>query len=343
MSARQGPRLPGGADPAAVERAASLLGPAGHRSAPLGARTTYRVGGAAALLVEARTVDDLAVVGAAHRASGLPVLAVGRGSNMLVADAGFAGIAVVLDPDGPFGAIEIDVGDGGDGVVVRAGAAVALPVLARRSVEAGLTGFEWAVGVPGSVGGAVRMNAGGHGADMAASVVGATIADLDAAPGHDGGVVTETWGPDRLAHGYRRSAVGPGHVVCDVSLRLRPGDRDAGAETLRSIVRWRLAHQPGGQNAGSVFANPTGVHPVASAGQLIEEAGCKGLRLGSAEVSTKHANFIQADQGGSADDVEALMRTVAAAVADRHGIALRTEIRRIGFDETLDLDLRSRP
>jgi UDP-N-acetylmuramate dehydrogenase len=319
--------LPGGVDPAAVADAVAVLGAIAQTGAPLGARTTYRVGGAAAVLVEAADAVDLGRVAAAHQRSGLPVLAVGRGSNLLVADAGFAGIAVVLRADGRFGDVAVE------GCEVLAGAAVALPTLARRTVEAGLTGFEWAVGVPGSVGGAVRMNAGGHGSDMAASVVEATIADLSVPPGEDGAVRTETWGPDRLAHGYRRSAVGPAHLVVDVRLRLDRGDRAAGLETLRGIVRWRREHQPGGQNAGSVFTNPGGSPPVGSAGRLVDEAGLKGHRHGTAEVSPRHANFIQADPGGSADDVDALIREVAAVVEARSGIALHTEIRRIGFPE----------
>ncbi|HET9690577.1 MAG TPA: FAD-binding protein [Acidimicrobiales bacterium] len=335
MSGGVAARLPGGADPAAVAVAAEVLGDLAVPDGPLGARTTYRVGGAAALLAEVADLTGLGRVAVAHQRSGLPVLVVGRGSNLLVADGGFAGIAVVLAPADAFGAVTVD------GAAVRAGAAVALPTLARRSVEAGLTGFEWAVGVPGSLGGAVRMNAGGHGSDMAASVVAATIAALDVAPGEDGAVHTEVWGPDRLAHGYRRSAVGPSQVVLDATLALAPGDREAGLVELRGIVRWRREHQPGGQNAGSVFTNPRGAPPVASAGRLVEEAGCKGLRHGTAEVSPKHANFIQADPDGSADDVDALIRRVAAAVEAHSGVRLTTEIRRVGFPPTLNLNVRS--
>jgi UDP-N-acetylmuramate dehydrogenase len=141
----------------AIDAAAKVLGDIGRRGVPLGPMTTYRVGGPAALFVEAESVDALRAVARAHHVSGLPVLTVGRGSNLLVADRGFPGIAVSL---GPWCAtIEIDA------TLVRAGSAVSLPVLARRTAAAGLTGLEWAVGVPGSVGGGVRMNAGGHGGD----------------------------------------------------------------------------------------------------------------------------------------------------------------------------------
>ncbi len=147
-----------------MERALGVLAPLGDGvvpDGPIGALTTYRVGGNAAVSVTVGSLEDLVLVSAAVAASALPVLVVGRGSNLLVADAGFPGIAVILDP-GAFGSVTVS------GRHVRAGAAVALPALARQTVEAGLTGLEWAVGVPGSVGGGVRMNAGGHGSDMAA-------------------------------------------------------------------------------------------------------------------------------------------------------------------------------
>ena len=300
--------------PAAVERAAALLRDRAERDVPLGPFTTYKVGGPAALLVRAGGPDDLAAVGAAVAATGVDVLVVGKGSNLLVADAGFAGVAVVLGE--AFAAVEID------GTRVRAGGAAALPVVARHTVRAGLTGFEWAVGVPGSVGGAVRMNAGGHGSDMAATLEAAEIVDLAA-----GGQARTVVAAD-LALGYRRSAVAAHHVVVAATLGLAAGDRGAGERTLSEIVAWRRAHQPGGQNAGSVFTNP----PGDSAGRLIDAAGCKGLRHGTAEVSTKHANFVQADPGGSADDVLALMGEVQRRVAAASGVSLVAETRIVGYE-----------
>ena len=204
---------------------------------------------------------------------------------------------------------------------MRVGAAASLPVASRASVAAGLTGFEWAVGVPGSVGGAVRMNAGGHGSDMAASVVEATIVDLHAG-------VADAWLLEDLAFSYRHSALAAHHVVVDVTLALDKGDRASSEAELSEIVRWRREHQPGGQNAGSVFTNPEGD----SAGRLIDSAGGRGLRVGSAEVSNKHANFIQADPNGRADDVFALMCAVQRLVLDHHGVTLVPETRLIGFD-----------
>jgi UDP-N-acetylmuramate dehydrogenase len=297
-----------------VAEAARLLDGLARREVPLGPLTTYRVGGPAAVFVEASSVEDLWRVAEAVAATELPTLVVGKGSNLLVADAGFSGVAVVLGP--AFAEIAID------GTRVEAGGAAALPVAARRTVRAGLTGFEWAVGVPGSIGGAVRMNAGGHGSDMAASLIEARVVDLTH-PRNDGVVPLV-----QLELGYRRSAVAPHHVVVAATLGLRPGDRAAGEREIAEIVAWRRANQPGGQNAGSVFTNP----PGDSAGRLIDAAGCKGMRLGSAEVSSKHANFFQADAGGSADDVRALMETVRRQVRDHSGVDLHPETRLVGFD-----------
>jgi UDP-N-acetylmuramate dehydrogenase len=243
------------------------------------------------------------------------VLVVGRGSNLLVADAGFAGLAVVLDPEA-FGAVTVE------GSTVEAGAAVALPALARRTVEAGLTGLEWAVGVPGSVGGAVRMNAGGHGSDVASCIEWARVADLSRPGG-----MPELVDREGLAFGYRHSSVERGQLVVEARFGLAPGDPARGRETIREIVRWRRDHQPGGQNAGSVFTNP----PGDSAGRLIDEAGLKGRRWRTAMVSPKHANFVQADPGGSADDVHALMRLIQVEVENRTGVLLYPEVRLIGF------------
>ena len=315
------------ARPDAVSAAVGVLGDLAQEGAPLGARTTYRVGGRAAVLVEAGSVADLGRVADAVAASGLPTIVVGRGSNLLVADAGFPGIAVVLGS--AFEGLTLR----GDDVV--AGGAVPLPVLARRTAAAGLTGLEWAVGVPGTVGGGVRMNAGGHGSDIAATLVGIHRLDLQTGD-HDEVVVAD------LALGYRRSTIEAHQVVVDATFRVRPGDAGAAGAEVASIVRWRRAHQPGGQNAGSVFTNP----PGDAAGRLVDAAGCRGLRIGTAEVSTKHANFIQADEGGSADDVLDVIRTVMYEVERASGVVLHPEVRLVGFPEGEVLgagDRRRRP
>jgi UDP-N-acetylmuramate dehydrogenase len=300
----------------AVARAAAILGPQARLDVPLGPLTTYRVGGPAALFLRAADEADLQRARAAVSETDIPVLVVGRGSNLLVADRGFPGLALVLGE--AFGTIAVE------GTQVRAGGATSLPVLARRTAGAGLRGLEWAVGVPGSVGGAVRMNAGGHGSDVATTLVSARVVDLTGGRSDLEGDVPV----DRLGLGYRRSALGPSSVVVAARFALGPGDREASEREIAEIVRWRREHQPGGSNAGSVFANPRGD----SAGRLVEAAGLKGFRRGSAYVSPKHANFVQVDHGGSADDVRALIEEVGRVVLERTGVRLQLENHLVGFD-----------
>jgi UDP-N-acetylmuramate dehydrogenase len=303
---------------------AHALGPRATRQQPLGPLTTYGVGGPAAVLVEIHGPDDLEEVRAVLRGSGVPVCVIGRGSNLLVADTGFAGVAVRLGRG--FTRVRLPDPDPNRDVlssfVVRAGASTPLPVLARQAADAGWAGLTWAVGVPGSVGGAVRMNAGGHGSDMAGCLRRYTWVDLLSGRGGTDDVA-------RLQYGYRSSSVGPAEVVVEAELAVTRADAGEEQAVLSSIVRWRREHQPGGSNAGSVFANP----PGAPAGKLIEEAGLKGFRLGSAHVSEKHANFIQADKGGRADDVRALMDHVRAGVLAHSGVPLSAEVRLLGFGE----------
>lgn len=300
---------------AALDAAAAALGPRARRDVPLGPLTTYRVGGPAALFMELADEDDVAAARDAVSATGVPTLVIGKGSNLLVAERGFPGLALTLA--GRYGEIEL-LGS----ALVRAGGAVSLPVLARRTAAASLRGLEWAVGVPGSVGGAVRMNAGGHGSDISRSVVRARVVDLRA------GADTEV---ERAAldHSYRHSSVRAHQVVLWAELQLEPGDRARSEAEIAEIVRWRRENQPGGHNAGSVFTNP----PGDSAGRLIEAAGLKGHRRGSAYVSSKHANFFQAEEGGSADDVRALIEEVRQRVERETGTRLVPELRMVGFDD----------
>ena len=279
---------------------------------PIGPMTTYRAGGRAARFVRPVDRSELEAVAAGVASAGIPVLVVGRGSNLLVADAGFGGLALQLGQ--AFEKVRAE------GTTVVAGAGVSLPVLARRTVAESLTGFEWAVGVPGSLGGAVRMNAGGHGSDMATTLVSADTVDL--ATGEERRRTLAD-----LSLGYRSSSIEQSEVVVEATIALAVGDMASGEERLAEIVRWRRENQPGGQNAGSVFTNPVGD----SAGRLIDEAGLKGWRFGSASVSERHANFIQVDEGGSADDVVALMDMVARRVIEVHGIRLEPETVIVGF------------
>jgi len=309
---------PAGVPSAVLDAMATALGDRATRQAPLGARTTYRVGGRAEVLVEAHGEGDLVAVHEALMAVGVavPFLVLGEGSNLLVADAGFPGIVVRLGSGFSWEEIR--------GSVVRAGGAQKLPVVARRSAAAGLRGLEWGVGIPGSVGGALRMNAGGHGSDIAAVLGRYRVVDLGSGEGLEAG-------PERLALGYRTSSLGMGEVVVWAEFSLQPGERVAAEKAVADIVAWRRTNQPGGSNAGSVFVNPEGD----SAGRLVESAGLKGLRMGTAQVSTKHANFIQADKGGLADDVWRLIEHVRNEVAARTGVVLVPEVRMVGFPGAL--------
>ena len=284
-----------------------------ERHVPAGPYCTYRVGGPFSILATVQSTAGLVGLAEAFDGADIPTLVIGRGSNLLVADDGFDGVAIHLA--GNFADFEIDE------AVVTAGSAVALPVLARATVAAGLTGFEWAVGVPGSVGGAVRMNAGGHGSDMAATLQSVTVLDLRL-----GGLLTVP--APSLGLGYRDSSIEPWQIVATAKLDLQPGPVEDGEALLREVVAWRRAHQPGGANAGSVFTNP----PDDSAGRLIDSAGLKRSRYGSAEVSDKHANFIQVDAEGSADDIVALMRQIVDRVHRESGVRLSAETRLMGFD-----------
>lgn len=326
----------------AAELLASALGPRLRLDVPLAPLTTYRVGGCADLFVDVASLDDLVAVADARLRTGVPVIVIGRGSNMLVADAGFRGVVVSIagladqitipDPD-------VDSAtDRHERVerIVVAGGGVALPVLARRTAAAAITGFEWAVGVPGTVGGAVRMNAGGHGSDMAACLIDVTTFDTDR-PDH--GPVTLP--VDALGLRFRASSLAPSHIVLDARLALRAGDREVAEAHIAEIVHWRREHQPGGQNCGSVFVNP--VPGEVTAGGLIDALGLRGFAIGSAHVSEKHANFIQASEGGTAADVRAVMDEVRRRVAAATGHLLRSEVRLVGFDDADPMSFDEEP
>ncbi len=314
-------RLDAGALDSLASDISKIAGISVERNAPSGPLCTYRVGGPIGVLARIETPDALTALAervAVH--DPLPMLVIGKGSNLLIADVGFAGLGLLLVGDA-FTAIDIS------GVTVTAGAAAPLPLVARASVREGLTDFEWAVGVPGTVGGGVRMNAGGHGSDMSANLVSVDVVDFQRGGRH-------TIAAGDLELGYRRSNLAAHQVVVAATLRLAQAsvepheeDKTAGEATLSDIVRWRRSNQPGGQNAGSVFTNPAND----SAGRLIDVAGLKGRRVGTAEVSTVHANFIQVDPNGSANDVMALMREMVAAVDAMSGIRLHAETRLVSF------------
>jgi UDP-N-acetylmuramate dehydrogenase len=275
--------------------------------------TTYKYGGPAQWYAEVGTVAHLRDVLAACFEVGADLLMLGRGSNLLIADSGYPGVVVRLAGD--FAAVSIDA----DGVVT-AGGAVSLPMLARQASKAGRGGLEWYVGIPGSVGGALVMNAGGHGSDTGEWLLDAEVMDAETA-------TVTTRDVAALDLSYRHSNLTASDIV--LFARYRSVDRDpAESESLlREITRWRREHQPGGTlNAGSVFKNP----PGDAAGRIIDAVGLKGYRCGGAAVSDRHANFFVADQGACAQDIYDLVWAVRRRVGEAVGVWLEPEIRFAG-------------
>ena len=278
----------------------------------VGLLTTYRTIGKCSLFLKAESKTELDYAIDICRQKEIEVSVIGNGSNLLISDEGFKGLIIKLGTE--FEAINIAEEH------AYVGGAAKLPVVARSTSSGGLMGFEWAVGVPGTIGGAVKMNAGGHGSDMKASVESVEVFDIKTSD-------TKTLKPNDLLFGYRQSSISKGQLVTKAVLKLSEGNPKESSEMIRDIVRWRLENQPGGQNAGSVFTNPK----EKSAGKLIEDSGCKGMRVGSAEVSTKHANFIQVDPGGKAQDVRQLMELISESVYSNFGVVLTAETEMLGF------------
>ena len=307
----------------AIARAESILRAAcGERlrtQFPLAPLTTFRIGGPAALFLEPESEADLVAVSEAVRESSVPVSILGKGSNVLVADAGFVGLVLRLGRSYRWSAR--------DGERLTAGGSMPLPALAGIALAHGLTGLEFGVAIPASVGGAVTMNAGAHGGELAD-----VLESVDAF-GLSAGAARRVPAPD-VGLSYRRSAFAPNTVVVGVTVRLSPGEPSEIRARMDEARAWRRRTQPLAEpNCGSVFTNPPGDH----AARLIEQAGAKGLRVGLASVSVKHANFIVAADGATAADVVTLIAQIQDLVAERSGVRLEAEVRIIG-----DLDLATR-
>ncbi|MGQ0849458.1 MAG: UDP-N-acetylmuramate dehydrogenase [Actinomycetota bacterium] len=284
-------------------------------NADLARLTTYKLGGAAAYLVEMDSVGILEEVAANQAQDPRQVLVMGRGSNLVVADSGYDG--VVIHVGSQWSQTEV-----AEDVTAQAGAG--LPTLARAASKAGRMGLEFMVGIPGTVGGGVRQNAGCFGSDMERVLVDADIFNVG-----NGDLSKRSASELRL--GYRHSNVAPTEVVVGARFRTESGQPARGEEKIREITKWRRIHQPGGTlNAGSVFKNP----PGDAAGRIIDSLGLKGMRVGGAVVSEKHANFFVAMPGTRSLDIYLLVRKVAGAVLDATGIVLEPEIQFAGrFEE----------
>ena len=278
---------------------------------PLARHTSFRIGGPADVLATPDSALELAAVVRAAAAAGAPLMMLGGGSNMLVGDGGIRGVVVKL-------------GRGFRRIVwgapcVEAGAAVQLGRLARDAAGRGLAGLAYAEGIPGTVGGALFMNAGAYGGEIAGSV--------DEVEGVDAEGRLRRFGRDALAFSYRRTALPPGFLVTSVRFRLRPEAVDAVQTRLASARDRRTASQPHGlANAGSIFKNPPGDF----AGRLVEVAGLKGARVGGARISEQHGNFIVNEGAARATDVQALMQEAQRVVWERSGVWLEPEVRLVG-------------
>ncbi|MGF1664652.1 MAG: UDP-N-acetylmuramate dehydrogenase [Acidimicrobiia bacterium] len=279
----------------------------------LGTLTTYKLGGAARFFAEPVTPEELSAVLTARRSDDVPLLVLGRGSNLVIADAGFEGVVIRLGSG--FAAVTQRPDH------VEAGGAVSLPMLARACVAEGRLGLEFYVGIPGSVGGAVRQNAGCHGSETSDFLLSADVV------GPDGSIRARRVGELDLS--YRHSNLSDEDIVVTARYSFTAGDPTDGERTMRDVIRWRKEYQPGGTlNAGSVFKNP----PGDAAGRIIDGLGLKGMSVGGASVSTRHANFFVATSEATAGDVRDLVFAVQRIVVERSGVLLEPEIRFAGFE-----------
>ena len=291
---------------------ARRVGVKAERNSPLAKLTTMRAGGPADLLVTAHNGFELRALIRFARSRGIPLTLLGRGSNVVISDRGIRGLVIHVRAEGS--RVE-------DATYV-AEAGVPMARAATETQRAGLSGMEFGLAVPGSVGGAVWANAGAHGSDVKAVI---ESADVLLADGSEARVAAT-----ELALDYRESRFkhqppdGTGELVLGARFRLEPASAEVIKERLDDIRRWRQAHQPLGlPSAGSTFRNPA---DGPSAGALIEAAGLKGLQEGGATVSEKHANFVLNDRKGPAADVRRLVDIVRARVLEDAGVTLEPEI-----------------
>jgi UDP-N-acetylmuramate dehydrogenase len=288
---------------------------------PMSRHTSYAIGGPADVFAVPVDRADCATLFREIREKRLKHIVLGGGTNLLVRDGGFRGVVISLQR---MQAVKIEReyhSIGGAFTVVFVEAGMPLQKLLSFTVEEGLTGLEFTAGIPGTVGGAVCMNAGTASGEFGDVIDSVTLLSPE------GNMVTR--GREEMGFGYRMCTIPEGHVVLDVRLILRRGDRDKIQAHVKEILNTRKQRQPAGQpNAGSIFKNPQ----EESAGKLIEAAGLKGKTVGNAQVSDKHANFIVNKGHAKASDVLALMEIVKEKVLQVHGVRLEPEIKIIGED-----------
>lgn len=280
-----------------------------RRNVPLGPLTWFRLGGPAEYLVEPQNEGQLATVMRRCHETGTPVHMLGLGANVLVPDEGVSGVVIRLNSPA-FSDVR------SDGDTVLAGGGVDMTKFVRESVRKGLAGLEQLAGIPGTVGGGICMNCGGRYGEISTAVVRVRLME------HDGRI--EERARDELHFDYRQCDLG-GRLVLSAAFQLHEADPDRLRDRFHEIWTYKHNSQPamGGHSVGCIFRNPDGY----SAGQLIDQAGLKGFRIGSAYISERHANFAMADRGGRATDVLRLIHTVADRVIEQFGIRLEPEVK----------------
>ena len=280
-----------------------------EENAELGKRSWFRTGGKAEVLFQPSDADDLQAF-MEERPSDVDLTIVGFGSNLLIRDGGVDGVVIVLGKS--FARIEFD------GELITAGAAALDVQVARSAQQAGVAGLEFLAGIPGSIGGAVRMNAGAYGSEIGDVITNATVLD------EQGGA--HVLDANQLELGYRQSGLKDDWIVLSARLRGEVGDRDEIAGRMAAISTARIESQPRTRTGGSTFANP----PGAKAWELIDQAGCRGLRRGGAMVSEQHCNFLLNLGDATSGDLELLGEEIRCRVLEQTGVHLEWEIRRIG-------------
>lgn len=301
-----------------VERLRQIFGDQLTISEPLARHTTARVGGPAELFLSVTSAEQLLTAVEVAYAAGLPYFVLCGGSNILVADTGVTGLVIMNR------ARKVSFRHSGAGVVCTAESGANLSALARQCISRGLGGLEWAIGVPGTVGGAVVGNAGAHGSDIDANFLAAKVWE----PGYG----SRVYNREDMAYSYRDSALKRDQqararrVVLSAEFRLKNEPADVLAARAEGFTAHRKERQPGGASTGSMFKNPENFY----AGYLIDTAGLKGLRIGDAAISEKHANFFINEGEATAEDIRALIAEAWNSVREQFGIEMELEVELVG-------------
>ena len=280
----------------------------------LARHTSYRIGGKASLFITCHSYHSLRRTVEVLGREQVPWVIIGKGSNLLVADDGYPGAVISLGRE--FSRFVL----ADDGVTITAGAGAMLARLVNEALSRELSGLEFAVGIPGTVGGAISMNAGSRD-----EWIGALVQDVLTYKAGEG---IRHYGRDDVTWGYRTNTLPRDEIVLEATLRLAPGNKaDIRTKMERSLARRRRTQPIGSASCGSVFRNP----PDMSVGKMVEDCGLKGFSIGGAEVSMIHANFIVNKGTASADDVAAVIRHVHGKVKETYGVELQPEVKFLGF------------